>query len=646
MKKTLHVLSFTCLLVGLTACSSGVSSSPASSESSASSSQASSTTSSSSSVDPYKGRIKTAELTVVDIVDIPFRGDDPKYYDDPKPVEAYYRQDKLKLYYLDELDSVYYIDVASFGELLESELVEGYTASSEDNGAISSWTVKKGNNVAFRITMDANEQTLSVDGELDSDFIKGARNGVNGENDYAQIVNEYMPGHENVTKVYPYGKYGFDVFQVDGKYQYPFGLLDLALNLAVERHFIFNTPNMELLEFASMTAYEVAMLAQGDGSSLSPKEYIVQCHAEAYGDKEHPTVVYQPHGLTAFNKKLFYFLMDNLYGMADQKRIRSMSDYFDGFETSDLYLSDNGPERYNAYLRSVDMLNDLHTAIYPSTHFGDIGLTDGHYEQTFNKDRFELRAYLEAERASAWAKYGQEHGTKVKQRDMLYSKDGNYGYFSFDSFDTYNHFPEEGEAIPEATLLTDTFYYFVRNLEEAKAKGVKKIVIDDTLNSGGYVGIMGKLLALMSKDNKSEVFLRSDDNEAILRTTTRVDSNKDGKYDVEDCYGNDFKFYIITSNFSFSCGNAFPFYAERYELATILGGRSGGGECCVFEYTFNSGMNLRYSSPYHVGYYDKEADKFYGNEHGGNPTYVVAKKGFTQYYDVDAVAAFIDAEEA
>ena len=138
MKKTLHVLSFTCLLVGLTACSSGVSSSSASSESSASSSQASSTTSSSSSADPYKGRIKTAELTVVDIVDIPFRGDDPKYYDDPKPVEAYYRQDKLKLYYLDELDSVYYIDVASFGELLESELSSDTVGELEDS--ISSYT--------------------------------------------------------------------------------------------------------------------------------------------------------------------------------------------------------------------------------------------------------------------------------------------------------------------------------------------------------------------------------------------------------------------------------------------------------------------------------------------------------------------------
>ncbi len=643
MKRSLKVLSLTYMLVGLTACSSGGSNS---SSNISDASSASIESSVASSVDPYQGRIKSAELTVVDIVDIPFRGDDPLYYEDPKPIEAYRRKDKLKMYYLDELDSVYYIDVGSFGKLLESDLEKGYTATVEDKGATASWTVKKGDQVVFRLAMDANKQTLSIDGELDSDFLRSARNGNNGEADCAQIINEYMPGHENVTKVYSYAKHGFDVFEVDGKYQYPFGILDLGLSLAVERKFIFNTPKMELLECGSMTQYETAMLAQPDGSSISPKEYIISCHHDAYGDKEDANTVHQPHGLTVFNKKLFYFLMDNLYGMADQKRIRSMSDYFDLFETSDLYTSDDGPARFNAYVRSIDMLNDLHSAIYPSSHFGDIGLTDGHYEQTFNKDRNELRSYLEAERAAAWKKYDEEHGGKVKKHDMRYSKDGTVGYFSFDTFETYNHFPEDGEPIPEEVLLYDTFYYFVRNLEEAKAKGVKKIVIDDTINGGGYVGIMAKLLALMSKDNKSEVFLRSDDNEAILRTTTRVDANRDGKYDLNDCYGNTFKFYIITSNYSFSCGNAFPFYAQQYELATIMGARSGGGECCVFEYTFNSGMNLRYSSPYHVGIYREKENKFYGNEHGANPVFSFKSDGFTQYYDVDAVADYIASEES
>ncbi|MBQ2070317.1 MAG: hypothetical protein II467_05235, partial [Bacilli bacterium] len=328
MKKSLKVLSLTCVFLGLTACSGGgssvsSSSSSASKESSVESSSLSEESSVSSSTDPYEGRIKSAELTVVDLVDAPYSGSDPLYYEDPKPVESYRRKDKLKVYYLDELDSVYYLDVETFGKLLESDLAKGYTATIEDKGAIASWTVKKGDQVAFRLTMDANEQTLSIDGELDSDFLKTCPNGISGEADLAEIVNEYLPGHENVTKVYPYGKYGFDVFQVDGKYQYPFGILDLGLNLAVERKFIFNTPKMEIVEFGSMIQYETALLAQPDGQSISIKEYVINCHHEAYADKDNPNIVHQPHGLTLFNKKLFYFLMDNLYGMAEQKRIRS-----------------------------------------------------------------------------------------------------------------------------------------------------------------------------------------------------------------------------------------------------------------------------------------------------------------------------------
>ena len=647
MKKPLHVLSFTCLLVGLTACSSGVSSSSASSESSASFSQASSTTSSSSSVDPYKGRIKSAELNVLDLIDAPYRSDDPEYYEDAKTPEQYYRKDKLKMYYLDDIDdSIYYIDVESFGKLLESELSEGYAASSEDHGSVSSWTVKKGEEVVFRITMDAKEETLSLDGELDSDFLKSTRDGISGETARAQIVNEYMPGHENITKIYPFGQYGFDFFQVDGKHQYPFALFSLALSLAVERGFVFNTPKMELVEFGSQTQFETGMLAMPDGDTIAPKFYVANCHSEAYGDKDNPTIIHQPQALTAFNKKLFYFLMDNFYGMASQKGIRSMSNYFEGFEYSANFLSDDSETRFNAYGRAIDMLNDMHSGVSPSHNYGEGGYSDYHYEQSFQKDRVELNWYLSAERAAAYKRYNAEHGTKVKIKDMLYSNDGKYGFFSFDGFDTYNHFPEEGEPIPEKVFYSDTFNYFVRNLEEAKAKGVKRIIIDDTLNGGGYVTIMAKLLALMSKDNKSEVFLRSDDNDAILRTTTRVDSNDDGKYDLDDCYGNDFKFYILTSNYSFSCGNAFPFYAKRYNLATIIGGRSGGGECCVFEYTLPSGMHIRYSSPYHVGYYDEENDKYYGDERGGIPDIGVAKNGFCQPYDVDALGAYIDAEEA
>ena len=652
MKKPLRILTFTCILAGLSACSSGGSASSVSSivsfsmtESSLSSlteSSLSSMAESSSddaSLDPYQGRVKPIEFSVVDLMDVPFMGGDERIYDDPKPIADYIRQEKVKMYCLDKTDDVYFADLKTFADLFKDEIAEGYVSNVTDDGNLSCWDVSKGEEIIFRLSMNAKTETLSLIGELDSTFLKSAPYGKTGESDYAQIEYSYLPGHENVERYYPFGDYGFDYFQVDGKYCYPFALLNLGLNQAIERSFIFNTHDKQLFEYGPAQQLQNARFALEGGSSIAASDYLSQSYIKEY-DQGESGIAEQPHTLTVFNKNLFYFLMDSFYGLGKQKGITSMSDYLDTFDYSDDFTSDDAIARNYAYCRAVDMFNDLHSAFVPTTLFGTMSNKDYHYDQTFFKDRFELRGYLLGLRKTRLKEYNEAHGTSLKNTDMRYSEDGKYGYFSFDSFDTYNSFDDE--EIPEETLLYDTFYLFVRNLTEAKAKGVKRIIIDDTCNLGGYVGIMGKLLALLSKDNKSEMFLRIDGNDAVLKTFTRVDSNHDGKFDASDCFGNDFEFYIITSNFSFSCGNAFPFYADHFGFAKVIGARSGGGECCVFEYAFPNGQSLRYSSPCHVGYWDEEKGVYVGDESGARPV-IEAKSGFNEFYDVDSVAASIEA---
>ena len=80
----------------------------------------------------------------------------------------------------------------------------------------------------------------------------------------------------------------------------------------------------------------------------------------------------------------------------------------------------------------------------------------------------------------------------------------------------------------------------------------------------------------------------------------------------------------------------------RYGLAKIVGATSGGGECCVFEYCFPSGESLKYSSPYHVGYYDEKTDTYVGNENGASVDFDVANDNFNQIYNVDAMAQYLN----
>ena len=640
MKSPIKVLSLTCLIVGLAACSGGGSSSVILSSSSSSSSEESSASASSSSFDPYEGRVNPIELSVVDLLDAPFMGGDERSFDDPKPLADYIRPEKVKMYYLDKTNDVYFLDMKTFADLFKNEVRDGYSSSVADDGNLSSWTVTKGDEIVFRLSMNAKTKTLSLCGELDATFLKSAPYGKSSENDLMQSTEEYLTGHENVERDYPFAQYGFDFFKVDGKTCYPFALLNLALNQTTERAFLFNTHEKQLFEYGPIQQLDNINFATAEGGTIGAKDYIIESNAKEYeiGPTDHPM---QPHSLSLFNKKLYYFMMDSFYGLAKQKGITSMSDYLDTFDYSKNLTSDDGESRLNAYGRSIDMLNDLHSSYSASPYFDEVNNKDYHYEQTFNKDRFDLRGYLLCERASALKKYNADHGTSYKLNDMRYSADGKYGYFSFDTFDTFSTF-DDGE-VPEATLLTDTFYLFIKNLNEAKEKGAKRIIIDDTCNLGGYVTIMAKLLALMSKDNKAETYLRCDGNDAVLKTTVRVDSNRDGKFDVSDCFGNDFEFYILTSNFSFSCGNAFPFYAAHYDLAKILGARSGGGECCVFEYTFPTGQSFRYSSPYHVGYWDEEKKTYVGDEYGANPD-LAAKNDFHDLYDLESVAATIEKE--
>ena len=638
MKRSIQTITLLITVLGLSACNNGGASS---SSTPTSAPESSSVPATSSSKDPYENRIKSLDFTVVDLTKYHYRSEDPKYPDitEAKAIEEYYLKDKIKLYYLDELNDVYYAPISTFASLITPDLADGYTSSIEEKGTTSSWTIKKGEDISFRLSFDPKEKIMYLDGELDNEFLKNEVEGRTGVNDNAILINEYVEGHKNTTSAYHFGDYDFDFFEIDGKYCYPFGLIHLGLTLNVERNFIFNTNKKELIEYGPTEQLAEATILRSKDSedTINVTEYIQDCYVAQYADKTLNQTI-QPQALTDFNNKLFLFIMDNFYGMADQKGILSMSDYIANFKDAEDMLSSDGGARFAAYYRSLQMLNDLHSQYSPSQYFTEMPNWHYKYEQTFWKDRFDLNAYLKAERTNEIKNYNEIYGTNVGVKDMRYSGDGKYGYFSFDSFSTFHHFGDD--PVPEEVLLEDTFHLFLRNLNEAKAKGVKRIIIDDSVNGGGEVAIMGKLLALMSKNGQSEMFLRCDNNEAILKMTTKLDLNEDGVTDEKDCFGNDFEFYIATSNFSYSCGNAFPFYAHHNKYATIIGQQSGGGECCVFEYCFTSGQSMRYSSPYHVGYIDKDG-KYVGDEIGGETTFSLIGE-FYNIYDVDYLESYLD----
>ena len=102
-----------------------------------------------------------------------------------------------------------------------------------------------------------------------------------------------------------------------------------------------------------------------------------------------------------------------------------------------------------------------------------------------------------------------------------------------------------------------------------------------------------------------------------------VDINGDGYYDQEDCFGDDFNIYILTSDCSFSCGNAFPCAAQLDGSAKIIGQKSGGGECVVGIHYLPNSQYVYHSSNTHIGVASVDESEFIGFESGATPDFEV-----------------------
>ncbi len=132
---------------------------------------------------------------------------------------------------------------------------------------------------------------------------------------------------------------------------------------------------------------------------------------------------------------------------------------------------------------------------------------------------------------------------------------------------------------------------FLSGVRQARKDGVKNVILDVTLNGGGSSDIVLTLLSLIARNEteRQQVTLYADYVISKQATTTHyvVDRNFDGKFDEADAKVDysDLNFAILTSNYSFSCGNLMPSVMKDSGFK-VMGERSGGGCCAIqFQYT-------------------------------------------------------------
>lgn len=164
---------------------------------------------------------------------------------------------------------------------------------------------------------------------------------------------------------------------------------------------------------------------------------------------------------------------------------------------------------------------------------------------------------------------------------------------------------------------------------------IENVVISLAMNGGGMADSIPWLEAYMTDDPifVTQNTLRGD----LSDVHYQVDLNRDGVFgNAGDTYKGQYNFFLLTSNYSFSCGNALPTFVKDTGMATIIGETSGGGSCVVGGLVTASGTTLRLSATSQI--LRKSGLSYTPNEEGIEPDFTFPRANF---FNIEAINEFV-----
>ena len=481
-------------------------------------------------------------------------------------------------------------------------------------GTTSTWTIYRGEELYFVAMVSSFLKTIMTAGSISSVLATDTN-----PSDYSVIkkFTNFTDSIEHLTEQnyaeYKFSSYSFKVITKNSKKYYPLGLLDNAFSEASGLYHFYNYKNLYV-------TWDVENFSKNFKTSTG----------ETSVDKEMESVTAGqtiPQYLLDYNASCFLFTLDNFYGLKSYYKIDSMKSYFSRYTFySDLY-STNGEKRGIAYSSALALFDDHHTGLVSANNAWGEGKTAAIGGESVIKRQYQNKELSRIRKE-----------TFMTSNQYTVSTDHKTVLYYFDSFDLGT---KDDVFNPDGTVRVtayehDSYYNLLQHLQQfEKDSRIENVIIDVSTNGGGIIAVMAKMLALISKDNKGIVSLMDENTGVVDTSTCQVDVNMDGQYTADEVYGNKFNFYIMTSNCSFSCGNAFPYYAQKMGIKTV-GEKSGGGECAVGIHYMPNSEYVYHSSMTHIGYYDAAKKEFTGFESGAKPDISLVnsgKSGYTYYDD-------------
>jgi hypothetical protein len=520
-----------------------------------------------------------------------------------------------------------YLTLKQYASLYESHFADGFSSSYTKGTYSVMWSVSHGSDLYFMTEIDFVSKVVRVAGSLEACFKEDdSPRDLRALNYGADISYEgdYLNGGGYAQ--YDFANHAIKYFSYNNNFYISLGFLDITYSFDSAIYFYYNYKR--IVSVSDVETYDTCQY-KVDGNLTTVNQEM----ADAVNGAS------MPQYLRNYNANLFLYLLDNFYGLKEEKGIKNAKAYCQKLGVYNDLFSSNDKARVQAIADALSYLDDNHTALISGVSAWNETEFNRWTYGTGVKNRSYLNYQLTNTRQAVYSRKGLTPGS-----DIVYSSDGKTAMFMFDGFifGTSEEVFNADDSIKDTAYLTDTFFSLIRLFNTLKAKGgVENVILDISTNGGGTVGVMMKILSLVSKNGSSDVVYLEAASSQLAIATTNVDVNADGMTTLDDCFGDDFNIAIMTSDCSFSAANAFACFASYEKICPVIGQKSGGGECAVAIHYLPNGEYLYHSSNLHLGYYDKRQKQFNGFESGAAVD--LAIENTDNMYDIEYLNQYVPA---
>ena len=316
-----------------------------------------------------------------------------------------------------------------------------------------------------------------------------------------------------------------------------------------------------------------------------------------------------PEDMKKETKNELLFLLNEKYGLKDYAKVEDYKDYID--EGILNKFMGNADDRNDAYMTIIHkLLNDPHSRMQKLSFYSTNPIDSSNYLNENDRYTKIKSIFTDLRGKSKESEIYNDpdsnnlllFNTKEKNSDGEY-EDGGTGYIYYKGNTLFVSFTDflvgekdkvyDGNKYKDDAYLYDTPALLYKALNDAKTNhpDVKNVVIDVSVNGGGYIAACYKILTFLS-DNVYFGYSVGKDYTEVYKILG--DTNMDGNYSGDEAF-NGFNYYILESEGTFSAANAFACFAKYSGAVKTIGKRSGGGMCAVMPYVLSDGTRFTLS---------------------------------------------------